>query len=70
MQVIKKVSFVLTCCFLCGFRFLTNDDEVICDWEIRAKESHYASISFDVFQLSEQSRSKHGDCLSIYDGEN
>ena len=60
----------VTCCFSehCGFRFLTSNDEVECDWEVRAAENHYASISFNDFELSKPSGSKLGDCLSIYDG--
>ncbi|KAK7091438.1 hypothetical protein V1264_009118 [Littorina saxatilis] len=50
-------------------KFLTKDVDVECAWEVRAKGNHYAAVSFEEFQLSEGSSSKHGDVLYIYDGQ-
>lgn len=53
-------------------KFLTkviDRDDVVCEWEVRAKEGHHAEVSFPVLDMQAATASKSADCLKIYDGE-
>ncbi|XP_076457044.1 uncharacterized protein LOC143291196 [Babylonia areolata] len=50
-------------------RLFTSDDEVICDWVVRAKADHTARVLIEDFRLTPASRTRDGDCLRVYDGK-